>query len=418
MNAVVDTSRDEMEMEVGCTLDHFRDRRPIPHRSRRPEHRRTAAARACVNGIHRRRQKRWTWGTGRGPLMASMRAVASALALAVAGLTGAASAAPLVTIDYATVGNPNNPATNGTAGPSRGAVSRVFEIAKYETTNADYVKFLNATDAGGSNQYLTYSGSMTSDTTNGGILFSSGAATGQKYSVRSGFELKPVTYVSWFSAARFANWLNNGATGTSSTETGAYTLAASSASLIVRNANARVFLPSLDEFTKAAYYDPRLNGGAGGYWNYATRSNTAPTATVLTGSFGSNLAAYGGGNSPAVTTGVVAVNSFASATSYYGLFNAFGNVGEFTDTFNMDPNLPNRVAVGGANWRVNTSNAARWASQNVMYAGVGGSDMYGFRVAAVAAVPEPGAMVLAALGLSGAFGGEFLRRRRRREPAC
>ena len=35
---------------------------------------------------------------------------------------------------------------------------------------------------------------------------------------------KPVNWVTWFDAARVSNWLMNGATGTSSTETGAYTL--------------------------------------------------------------------------------------------------------------------------------------------------------------------------------------------------
>ena len=34
---------------------------------------------------------------------------------------------------------------------------------------------------------------------------------------------KPVNYVSWFDAARVSNWYQNGATSSSSTETGAYT---------------------------------------------------------------------------------------------------------------------------------------------------------------------------------------------------
>ena len=36
---------------------------------------------------------------------------------------------------------------------------------------------------------------------------------------------KPVVFVSWYDAARFANWVNNGATAGASTETGAYTMA-------------------------------------------------------------------------------------------------------------------------------------------------------------------------------------------------
>ncbi|MFN9368816.1 MAG: formylglycine-generating enzyme family protein [Planctomycetia bacterium] len=407
MNAVIGTYADEMDMEVGYTIEYRRDRASIPQRSRRPEHRSRSAAPACVNGIHRRRNKRWTWGTSRGAPMSSVRSVASALAVVLASLAAAATAAPLVTIDTVTVGDPGNAATSGTAGPSRGSVNRVFEIAKTETTNTDYVKFLNAIDPSGLNQYQTYNAAMTSNTINGGILFNSGSAAGAKYSVRAGFADRPVTFVTWFSAARFANWLNNGATSTASTETGAYTLSGStSGAPVARNANAQVFLPSLDEFTKAAYY----KGGStnAGYWNYATQSNSAPSvATVATGS--SNVANYGGGNTPAQTTGVVAGNLFPNATSYYGLMNAFGNVSEFTDTINTAN--ANQVAAGGANWRVNTANAARWGSQNVVYTNTVASDQYGFRVAAV---PEPGAMVLAAVGLGGAFGGEYLRRRRRK----
>lgn len=415
MNAVVNTYRDDMGMEVEYTIDYRRARASSPQRSRRPEHRSRSAAPACVNGIHRRRAKRWTWGTGRGARMMSVRAVASGLAVALASLAGAALAGPLpVTIDYATVGNPGNAATSGTAGPSRGSVSYVFKIAKYETTNADYVKFLNTIDASGSNQFQTYDSLMTSNTINGGIIYTATAAAGSKYSTRAGFDLKPVTYVSWFSSARFANWLNNGQTsGSAATETGAYTLnGATSGPIVARNAGAQVYLPNLNEFTKAAYYDPTLNSGSGGYYSYGTKSNTAPTASGSANA-GANVANYGGANTPALTTGVLDGTAFPNAQSFYGLFNAYGNVVEYTDTAN--PGNASQVAAGGSSWRLNTVNAASWSSQNVRYVGLTAADSFGFRVAAV---PEPGAIILAAVGLGGAFGGEYVRRRRRKARLC
>ena len=75
----------------------------------------------------------------------------------------------------------------------------------------------------------------------------------------------PAFNVSWGDAARFCNWLQNGqstsgteAAGT--TETGAYTLSGgtSDAALlaITRNANATYFIPSENEWYKAAYYSP------------------------------------------------------------------------------------------------------------------------------------------------------------------
>ena len=54
----------------------------------------------------------------------------------------------------------------------------------------------------------------------GGIIFTSTASSGSKYSVKAGapagtpaatsYGTMPVLFTSWFSAARFANWLENG----------------------------------------------------------------------------------------------------------------------------------------------------------------------------------------------------------------
>lgn len=428
MNAVVGTYRNEMDMEVDYSVDYRRDRSTISHRSRRPEHRSRSAAPACVNGIHRRRNKRWSWGTGRGARMSSLRAMASSLALALASLAGAALAAPLpVTIDYATVGNPGNAGlvtstvtvlNSGSAqtfaqSGTWGSVSEVFKIAKYETTNSDYVKFLNTVDPNGTNPNSIYDPLMTSNTTNGGIILTSTAGAGAKYTVRSGFDLKPVTYVSWFSAARFANWLNNGQTsGTAATETGAYTLnGATSGPLVARNPGAQVYLPNLNEFVKAAFYNPTLSG-TGGYYTYGTQNNSAPTPS--TASSGSNVANFGGSGASPTTTGVVDGNVFPNTTSYYGLFNAFGNVAEWSETaYSGNNTLAN---VNGSGWRTagSPAGAAQWASSRVRYFNTTGLDSYGFRVAAV---PEPGAIILAAIGLGGAFGGEIVRRRRRKSRA-
>ncbi len=84
---------------------------------------------------------------------------------------------------------------------------------------------------------------------------------------------------------RFCNWMANGqpigAEGNGTTETGSYTLsgAVSQSALmaIMRNPGATWVIPSEDEWYKAAYYDPDANGGAGGYWDYATRTDALPS---------------------------------------------------------------------------------------------------------------------------------------------
>jgi len=74
---------------------------------------------------------------------------------------------------------------------------------------------------------------------------------------------KPATSVSWFEVAQFVNWLN-----TDSGSTPAYKFVGNSFQLwdsgdtgydatnLYRNTQAKYFLPSMDEWHKAAYYNP------------------------------------------------------------------------------------------------------------------------------------------------------------------
>ncbi|NBV50701.1 hypothetical protein EBR78_05730 [bacterium] len=130
--------------------------------------------------------------------------------------------------------------SDGLRGDDRfGKVDYHFMIGKYEVTNSQYVAFLNAV-AQTDPYYLFLPG--ISDSGQGGII-RTGTSGSYTYSVRSGFENKPVTSLTWFSCARFANWLHNGKpTGPASlstTEDGAYTLnGAMSDFNISKNANA------------------------------------------------------------------------------------------------------------------------------------------------------------------------------------
>ena len=94
---------------------------------------------------------------------------------------------------------------------------------------------------------------------------------------------KPVVYVSWFDCARYCNWLHNnkpsGSQDNTTTETGSYTLnGATSGVGITRNINATYYIPSENEWYKAAYYKGR--GTNAGYWTYATQSDTITCVTA------------------------------------------------------------------------------------------------------------------------------------------
>ncbi|MCE2727674.1 MAG: SUMF1/EgtB/PvdO family nonheme iron enzyme [Planctomycetaceae bacterium] len=399
MSAGMGIYRDELD--VSYAVDFGRDREPTQKRSRHPEYRRKGSAPARVNGLHCRRNKRWTWGSGRGARMQNMRAFAGCLAFAVASLAVNAFGVP---INYNVVGNPGNTG-NASSNPSGlGAVSSVFKMATTETTNAQYVAFLNSVDPNGTNPNSIYSSSMGSSI-NGGISFNAGAGAGSKYSVKAGaptgapagtsYGSMPVNFVTWFSAARFVNWLNNGATGTSSTESGAYTLAnAVSGPIVARNPGAQVFLPSANEWYKAAFF----NGSS--YTTYATNSNSVPTAQVT------NFSLANSGNFSDVTTLPVNAESYVNSASAYGMYDMFGNVGEMTDSAGAGNNF---VSVGGGYAAIPSAWAAT-AAQNFRLS-TAANVSNGFRVAAV---PEPGTIALAGVGIGGLAGLDWMKRRKKR----
>jgi formylglycine-generating enzyme required for sulfatase activity len=313
-------------------------------------------------------------------------------------------------IQWVTVGDPGNTADN----TNRGAVSDSFQIMKYEFTNQQYTNFLNSVDAGGINPNSVYNVNM-GDDIRGGISFTSGAASGSKYAVKSNMGDKPVNYVSWFDAARVANWYQNGATSLSNTEDGAYTLVGgqTTGTAPARNNGATFYIPTQDQWYKAAYY----KGGStsAGYWDYATRSDTAPTAvtadTTGIGSAGStgNFANYlddanwndRGGN---VTT--VGTNGVSSA---YGAFDMNGNITEWNDLTGLVAG--ERRGLRGGFWGSFSELSLR-SSFNQDTPASDESDVYGFRLASPVAVPEPSTYAMALAGL--ACGGYSVFRRRKR----
>jgi len=166
------------------------------------------------------------------------------LCAAIAALVTSASAT--VTMDWVTIGNANN-AVDPATGSLYGAVGYAYRIGKYEVTNAQYGEFLNA--KGASNANGIYNSNMPIR----GIT-QTGISGSFSYTVTTAFANHPVVYVSWYDAARFANWMMNGQ-GSGDMETGAYTLNNASSGLILANAGASLHIPSEDEWYKAAYYN-------------------------------------------------------------------------------------------------------------------------------------------------------------------
>jgi formylglycine-generating enzyme required for sulfatase activity len=168
---------------------------------------------------------------------------------------------PLGLNNFISVGNTGNP--NDATG--YGNVNYEYKISKYLLTNNEYCSFLNSVEPSGSNQlYSTQMGNERVGGINRQFIESSGYYV---YSVKPSMGNKPAYFLSWNSLARYANWLHN---NYGSTETGVYTLA--STGIIVKNSGAKYYIPTENEWYKAAYYN-----GSGGYWNFATQSNETPT---------------------------------------------------------------------------------------------------------------------------------------------
>ena len=278
------------------------------------------------------------------------------------------------TMEFVTIGNPNNAAdTTGAPNPA-GSVGYIYNLGKYEVSR-DQINKANA------------AGSL-------GITLQDMPSYG-------GNEVnRPATGISWYEAAKYVNWLNTSTGGTAAYKFSGSTFqlwsstdAGYDANNLFRNSLAKYVIASSNEWYKGAY------GKADGSWsNFPNGTDSAPTA-VASGT-DPNTAVYGGQAAPAD------INN-AGGLSAYGTMGQGGNVWEWNET-----------AYDGINNTAGEYRDLRGGALNVIDPSPLGvtnrsglaptSELYnfGFRVASV---PEPSALSLLATGLSGLA---MLRRRR------
>jgi formylglycine-generating enzyme len=280
----------------------------------------------------------------------------------------------IFTIDFVNIGNPGNANDSGTTGSYSspyGGVAYEFRMGTYEISE-DMITKANAA---------------------GGLLITKDTRTSVN---------QAATGVSWNEAARFVNWLN-----VSSGYAAAYKFAVNpgdggytsntvanadialwlsgdagyDASNPYRNSNARYVLPSEHEWYKAAYY----SGSGTTYFDYATGSDTIPTA-VASGT-GAGTAVFNGG-------AVVAPANITQAggLSAYGTMGQNGNVWEWQESAMDGSNTTsseNRAARGG--YWLGAEETLRSSLRTSNIPSSSDIGVVGFRVASV---PEPSCAVL------------------------
>ncbi|MEI6417080.1 MAG: SUMF1/EgtB/PvdO family nonheme iron enzyme, partial [Verrucomicrobiota bacterium] len=234
-----------------------------------------------------------------------------------------------------------------------GMVIQEYSIAQTEVTARQYCNYLNVV-ATGDNYLLFYNEKMGRDPNVASIkrVLVDGK---NQYSViqdkqgdRGNF---PIVHVNLYQAARFCNWLQNqsapGLIGDALTERGAYTLNGKSSGPIARNPEAVWFIPAENEWYKPAYY--KGGGLKEVYWNFANRSDWAPSHSLNGGENSANYcsSSYTKAGPPYLTE----VDYFKKSVGAYNTYDMSGNVAEWVATEENQGVTPLKYVARGASWK-------------------------------------------------------------------
>jgi Sulfatase-modifying factor enzyme 1 len=181
-------------------------------------------------------------------------------------------------IDFVTVGSPNNAAYNrddlqGLI-TGRGSVPYEYRIGRYEVTTSQWLEFYNTFKA---RSDFVPDSVLPPPQIWGAQMDPNYTGPGTRYRLIPGNPDSGTRFtagITWRTAARFCNWLCNGKSSSlSALDNGAYDTSTFQEPMrgvftdqLHHNPNALYFIPSIDEWAKASFYDPAANGGQGGWW--------------------------------------------------------------------------------------------------------------------------------------------------------
>jgi formylglycine-generating enzyme required for sulfatase activity len=183
------------------------------------------------------------------------------------------------------------------------------------------------------------------------------------------------------------------------------------------NPGATFYIPTENEWYKAAYFSPVANFGSAGYYRIATQTNVDPANNI--GSSYSAVNFFRGQFGYSVTQStsysfsqnyLTDVGAFTNAASYYGTFDQSGNVYEWND---LTGAAGSSRGVRGGSW-ANEFFPAESLSSSKRHTTDASTEaqQYGFRLASPVAVPEPSTWMMGLAGVACA-GFQMIRRHKR-----
>jgi len=251
---------------------------------------------------------------------------------------------------WATIGAVGNQAYQGpgVSTHGRGRVDYEYKISKLEITTAQWLEFTNTF----STQTDEYKFTNFGPTFWGATFDTRYTGPGVKYKLRNdpNAAMRPVAGISWRDAARYCNWLHNGKssnlnsliTGAYDTTTFGYSSGPVFTDALTHLAGAKYWIPTLDEWMKAAYYDPhRYGNDVGGWWSQANMSD-APGISGVPGvgttSADLELPDFGEWGIP--------LGAYPQSVSPWGLLDTSGGAQEWTEGAATSQNPTDRVVRG------------------------------------------------------------------------
>jgi formylglycine-generating enzyme required for sulfatase activity len=224
----------------------------------------------------------------------------------------------------------------------RGSVGYEYSIGKFEVTTGQWLEFINAAMARpdpvpfvgieplywGARPDPNYSG------------------PGHRFVLQNvpNAAMLPASGISWRTSAVFCNWLtNNKATTQSAFRSGAYDVStfgflpdppARFTDQAAHSPGATYWIPTLDEWLKASFYDPNKNGpGSGGWW-LRPNGQDAPLVYGPPPTFGGSPLnqANAGFTLPNLAERLIPLGAFPGVVSPWGLLDVAGGTREYTES--------------------------------------------------------------------------------------